>query len=77
MLLTSENYKMVIDTFRHALSDPAPEVRARAAEAIAQIGERSLLPNLLAALHDQDAIVRRSVVWALSQFDDVQDSQDL
>jgi HEAT repeat protein len=47
-----------------AMSDPAPQVRAEAARAAAQIGEASLLPRLEKLLADTDANVRREAVLA-------------
>ena len=47
-----------------AMSDPAPQVRAEAARAAAQIGEASLLPHIEKLLGDSDADVRREVILA-------------
>ncbi len=53
-----------------ALSDEAPEVRARAASALGELGEASALGRLLTLVEDADALVRQAAVEALGALGD-------
>jgi cyclophilin family peptidyl-prolyl cis-trans isomerase len=52
-----------------SLTDAEPEVRARAAFALASVMDASAGPTLLRSLEDSDAAVRRDAAFALGQFD--------
>jgi HEAT repeat protein len=51
--------------FVNALSDHRPSKRADSAQILGWIGDRSVVADLLMALHDEDRGVRRSVMYAL------------
>jgi HEAT repeat protein len=53
-----------------ALSDEAPEVRARAATVLGELGEISALGRLLTLVEDGDALVRQASVEALGAIGD-------
>jgi HEAT repeat protein len=53
-----------------ALSDRAPQVRAAAAVALADVGARESLPKLLVAIEDDDAHVREMAIVALGELGD-------
>jgi HEAT repeat protein len=59
------------------LSDPDPEMRRTAAEALGKIGERSARPGLLSALNDQDARVRAAAALSLGRLGDGQSGEAL
>jgi len=61
--------RTVADVFRAHLDDPAPEVRAQAAEFLGGLGDPSHRAVLLAHRDDPSAEVRLAVTHALERFD--------
>jgi predicted NACHT family NTPase len=59
--------KNVLNTFSQALTDPEPQVRAKAAESIGQLKIQAAIPNLTAQLNDPSPLVRLSIIYALGQ----------
>ncbi len=55
--------------FRTHLEDPAPEVRAQVVQFLGDLGDPTLLPELLARCTDEAAEVRLAVARALEKFD--------
>lgn len=62
--------EQVIRGLERALRDEAPEVRAAAATALADIEGRELLPALLVAVDDDDPGVRQMAVAAIGEIGD-------
>ena len=50
------------------LKDPDPDVRSRAAQDLADLGDKKAVPHLVNALNDKDKRVRWRVVYALGDF---------
>jgi len=55
--------------FANALSSDVPELRMAAASALGQLGEASVIPNLVKALEDENPNVRVRAAAALAQLD--------
>jgi HEAT repeat protein len=67
MIQNPAYYQMVLDTLCTALEDARPAVRAKAAEALAKIGDVAMAPILVKAFKDTSPEVRSSVIQALGQ----------
>jgi HEAT repeat protein len=61
---------MVSARLGELLTDPDPDMRRTAAEALGKIGHRSSRAGLLAALHDQEARVRAAAALSLGRLGD-------
>lgn len=71
-LSLDEHGKSVSEALAAALEDDVPAVRAAAAFALGQRGDRASAKPLLAAWNDPDAAVRARIVEAASKIDDAQ-----
>lgn len=69
-LVSMYDETLPLDPFITALHDPSPEVRAIAADRLAEIGDPIAVPHLLKLLHDPDPYVRECTVGGLSWLGD-------
>src|SRR5262245_53290951 len=76
-VLRTADRRVVDADFRSLLSDPDPLVRARAAVALGQIGERAALPDVATLSADAAAEVRASAAFALGLIADGSSEADL
>ena len=60
--------KKNFDELLEKLKGPEPEVRRRAAQELADLGDKKAIPHLINALSDEDKRVRWRVVYALGDF---------
>lgn len=67
MIQKPANYQMILDTLCKALEDAHPAIRAKAAEALGEIGDVTIAPILVKAFKDTSPEVRCSVIQALGQ----------
>jgi HEAT repeat protein len=67
MSLSLDERQIIWETFCHTLtSDTNPAVRAKAAEALGKLGDERFAPILLAALADESAIVRHTIIQSIT-----------
>ncbi|HEU4402040.1 MAG TPA: iron chelate uptake ABC transporter family permease subunit [Candidatus Polarisedimenticolia bacterium] len=59
-----------VDDLRQALRDTHENVRARAVEQLGATGDRRIMPDLVAVLHDQSAAVREAAAAAMARLGD-------
>jgi HEAT repeat protein len=67
MIQDPQLQQMVIDTLLTTLQDPSPEIRAKSAQALGEIGYPAVISELLTALQDPAPIVRQNAAIALSK----------
>jgi HEAT repeat protein len=60
--------KKLFEEYLEKLKDQNPDVRSRAAQELADIGDKKAVPQLINALGDKDKRVRWRVVYALGDF---------
>ena len=72
MIQNLDRQQLVLDTFCQALTDPEPQVRAKAAESLGRLEIQAALPNLLAQLSDPTPLVRLNIIRALGNIRSVE-----
>src|SRR5215831_2781633 len=65
LVLRAEDRRIVDDSLRGLLADPDGEIRARAAAAYGQIGDRATAAEVAALTKDTDTRVRAAAAFAL------------
>jgi HEAT repeat protein len=58
MIQDPVHQQLVLDTLCTNLQDPIPAIRAKAAQALGQLGQPTIIPQLIATLHDPDPTVQ-------------------
>ncbi|MBD2325386.1 HEAT repeat domain-containing protein [Alkalinema sp. FACHB-956] len=67
MIQNPAHQQLGLDTLCTNLQDPIPAIRAKAAEALGQIGHPAIVPQLIATLHNTEPLVRQNAAIALEK----------